>query len=304
MRAEHWQQIVRVASSQRGAITTRQVASTGCPDRTRDRAVAEGRLRAVRRGVYGLPGTERDPMQPLAAACLAAGGEAVASHLAAAWLWGFDRILPGSLEVTNLAGGQRHLVGVRVHRTGVLLAADRTVRCDVPVTSAARTAVDLGASLSMSQLAQFLNHVLRQHHTTIDEVHHQLAELGGRGRAGTRMLRVLVQERLEGLAPGDSDAEVRLVRELVRLGVPAPTQGHQVVVGSRVFLLDLAWPLLRLAVELDGFVPHSSRTAFDHDRERDLLLASAGWEVVRVTTSTDVTLLAAHILRRHASIGT
>lgn len=303
VRAEHWQAVTALAAEQHQVITTSQLQAMGCPERTRKRALAAGLLVLVRRGVYALPGATSDPLLALMAACLAAGGEAVASHLAAAWVWGFDRVLPGTLEVTNLAGGRRQLQGVRVHRTGVLLGEDRDVRFGVPVTSPARTAIDLASCLSMTQLGHFLNHLTRQHLCTIEDVRRHLQELGGRGRAGTRMLRVLVAERVEGLEPGDSDAEVRLVRQLVRLGVPRPVQCHQVVVGARVFLLDLAWPHLLLAVELDGFGPHSSRTAFDHDRERDLLLKRAGWEVIRVTTNTDVALLADLILRRHASSG-
>jgi very-short-patch-repair endonuclease len=77
--------------------------------------------------------------------------------------------------------------------------------------------------------------------------------------------------------------EAKVVRTLHRLGLPAPLVNHRVRVGSRVRYIDLAWPGLRLAVELDGFVAHANRRAFDDDRERQNDLVDAGWTVFRVT---------------------
>jgi very-short-patch-repair endonuclease len=57
------------------------------------------------------------------------------------------------------------------------------------------------------------------------------------------------------------------------------------VVNARVAGLevDFLWPSARVVVETDGYAFHSSRTAFERDRERDQRLAVAGYTVVRVT---------------------
>jgi very-short-patch-repair endonuclease len=102
---------------------------------------------------------------------------------------------------------------------------------------------------------------------------------------------------------GDTDAEAAVVRELVRLGLPRPQQQVQAVAGPKVYVLDLAWPELKIAIELDGFDPHGIlREAFDHDRDRDLRLRRAGWEIIRITTRTDLRLLASYLRPRLARL--
>ena len=49
--------------------------------------------------------------------------------------------------------------------------------------------------------------------------------------------------------------------------------------------LDLAWPDAKVAVEFDGFVPHSTRRVFDDDRARQNDLVADGWTVFRITQS-------------------
>ena len=41
-----------------------------------------------------------------------------------------------------------------------------------------------------------------------------------------------------------------------------------------------------LAMELDGFEHHRTRTAFDDDRARGNLIVAAGWTLVRFTSRT------------------
>jgi hypothetical protein len=49
------------------------------------------------------------------------------------------------------------------------------------------------------------------------------------------------------------------------------------------FMVDFRWPGTDLIVETDGFTYHSTRTAFERDRERDQALTLAGFRVVRFT---------------------
>ena len=52
--------------------------------------------------------------------------------------------------------------------------------------------------------------------------------------------------------------------------------------------VDFLWRDHRVIAELDSYVTHGSRAAFDRDRERDLKLAIAGWQVVRLTDERGV----------------
>jgi very-short-patch-repair endonuclease len=90
---------------------------------------------------------------------------------------------------------------------------------------------------------------------------------------------------LAGYEPGDSDLEMRFVRAIVAAGLPEPELQHRVVVGSRRCRIDIAYPDLRIAMEIDGWEHHRSRTAFDEDRARANDLVVAGWQVLRFTST-------------------
>ena len=299
MRDEVWATLTAMAAAQHGLVSADQCREAGCSPRALEHAVARNRLVRYRRRVYLVAGTPPSAYQPMLAACLATGPGSVASHLSAAWLWDFDRVRADHLEVTTLLAGARRLAGVRTHTTAMMVGTDIDVAHGVPVTSPARTAIDVAAYLSPMLLARFVDHVRRRGHAHIDDIARHLDMLGGRGRAGTRRLRAIVAERLEGLDPGDNQREVEVVRRLMELGVPRPEQGHQAVCGRRVFVLDAAWPAAKVALEHDGFDPHGTdRTTFDADKERDLLLREAGWEVNHISTRTDLRLVARYLRRR------
>ena len=47
--------------------------------------------------------------------------------------------------------------------------------------------------------------------------------------------------------------------------------------------VDFVWRDRRLIVEVDGYAFHRSPAAFERDRERDVLLQTRGWRVLRFT---------------------
>jgi very-short-patch-repair endonuclease len=54
--------------------------------------------------------------------------------------------------------------------------------------------------------------------------------------------------------------------------------------GKQAFI-DLAYPHLRIAIELDGWATHGVRSAFESDRIRANDLVLMGWTVLRFTWS-------------------
>ncbi len=58
------------------------------------------------------------------------------------------------------------------------------------------------------------------------------------------------------------------------------------MLGDHRYRIDLAYPDLRIAIELDGWAVHGTRGAFDHDRARGNELALAGWTLLRFTSSS------------------
>jgi very-short-patch-repair endonuclease len=78
---------------------------------------------------------------------------------------------------------------------------------------------------------------------------------------------------------GRSEFERRFVAHLVGAGLPRPATGWNEV----GYELDVCWPERRFAVELDTFETHGNRASFETDRARDLALALAGIETIRVS---------------------
>lgn len=88
----------RRAALQYGLITWHQLRAAGVPSSTISRWVRAGRLVRVQPQVYLIVGTPPSWEQDLLGAVLAAGPGAVASHRAAAKLWGLADDAP--VEVT------------------------------------------------------------------------------------------------------------------------------------------------------------------------------------------------------------
>ena len=68
-----------------------------------------------------------------------------------------------------------------------------------------------------------------------------------------------------------------MVQLLRRAGLPEPVRQHEVIVASRRFRIDLAYPELKIAIELDGDEPHFGASKTDADDTRDGLLQLGGW---------------------------
>jgi very-short-patch-repair endonuclease len=66
-------------------------------------------------------------------------------------------------------------------------------------------------------------------------------------------------------------------------GITGWAANFPVHVRTVVFHLDIAFPPALLAVEIDGYRFHSSRDAFELDRQRQNALVCVGWTVLRFT---------------------
>ena len=80
--------------------------------------------------------------------CLAVGPGALLSYYSAGWLWGIWRGSPKPIHVTAFV--PRHHAapnGITRHRARNLVEADRAMVVGIPVTSVARTILDLAWKL-------------------------------------------------------------------------------------------------------------------------------------------------------------
>jgi very-short-patch-repair endonuclease len=208
------------------------------------------------------------------AAVLACGPTALLSHHSAATLWGLrpGRATPIHITVPVADFGARP-TGVIVHRT--VLPTERCVHLDLPVTSPARTMLDIAPRLPGRDLEYILEEGLAKRLLTETDVG-EVAARAGR-HPGARRLRRVLATRTGTLT--ESVAQRRLLDLIRDSGLPMP-KTEQPLLGYRV---DLLWPDIRLVVEVDGYQFHGTRGAFERDRRRDARLQAAGYVVIRFT---------------------
>lgn len=271
--------MARRAAHQHGVVHRSQAAAVGMTPRQIQARIATGLLLPLHRGVYRVAGSPTSWQQSLLAACLAAGDTAVASHRSAALLWGFRGIERAPIELTVPGRRRPELTGVVVHRTDRLGDFDVSRRQRIPVTTPARTLLDLGGVVGVDVLEPALEGAILRGAVTFDGLRRTLDRLGRSGRNGAGVLRCLLDARDPATAPTESVLEDALVRVLRRGGLAAPVRQHSVA-GVRV---DLAYPGAQLAIEADGRVWHAGRSDVQRNSTKGNLLVARGWKVLHFT---------------------
>jgi hypothetical protein len=173
--------------------------------------------------------------------------------------------------------------GVIVHDTQVVGPLHGDEVLGIPAMSPARTLCDLIAVVRPWVAERAVDDELRRKLTTVAQLRAVLGDLDGRGRRRGTVMHDILGWR-EGGLPGDSAAEVRVVKLLAKAWLPQPVQQFVVPVGARRLRIDLAYPESRIAIEYDGWDYHSTRDAFDRDRARANDLELAGWKILRFTS--------------------
>jgi very-short-patch-repair endonuclease len=176
-------------------------------------------------------------------------------------------------------------IGVRIHRTRSLPPIDVTKRHFIPVTSPARTLLDLGAVADREAVEVALEDALRRGLVSLRTLHQTLDRLGQQGQRGTATLRRLLDERCDA-APAESQLAIRLLRLLRRTGLPEPVRQWPILENGRVVArVDLTYPERRVAIEADGCIYHSVLSDWRRDRRVQNLLMIQGWRVLRITSA-------------------
>lgn len=243
----------------------------------RDRT-GSGHLLRLHRGVYAVGHVRLRREGRWMAAVLAVPG-AVLSHRDAAALHGVRPPHDGAIDVTTTGRG-RVARGVRVHRTRTLDPADTTTRAGIPVTSVARTLVDLASVVQPHQLLAALNEAERRRVFDLRAIERNAERLRTRRGGGHAALRAALERLAEsGVQLTRQELEERF-RALVAEGELPPASLNAAV---ERFEVDAVWARQRLAVELDGWETHRTRDAFQRDRAKSNALTQAGWRVLRFT---------------------
>jgi len=266
-------ELAAIAGRQHGLIARRQLLDAGLGLRTIGRRVEAGRLRSVHRGVYAFGPNRLDRRGRWMAAVLACGDQALLSHRSAAALWGLMRSSGSIVEVTAPMGRGRQ--GIAVHQGGIC-EEDRVVVAGIPVTSVARTLLDLAEVVGERSLEKAFEEADRLRLLEMPAL--EAVCRRGHGRRGLKPIRRLIEAARfpETTRSPLEDEVIALCREH---GIPLPHTNVSVLDHE----VDALWPRERLIVEADSWSFHRHRAAFERDRARDAAMQAEGYRVIRLT---------------------
>ncbi len=271
----HERLISWLAGRQHGVVSRAQLREIGLSDRAISRRCAAGSLHRVHQGVYAVGHALLTARGRWMAAVLAGGPGAALSHNSAAALWELRPSSARLIDVTTRRTG-RARSGIRIHRPRTLHPDETTTKHGIPVTTPARTILDLAGLKSIR-----LEHLLDRNEILELTDYPALAALA-RAHPRHRGARRLVQT-LDRYEAGTTVTRSGLERLFLALcehhGLPRP-KANTTVQGKEV---DFLFEHARLIVETDSWRYHKTRRAFENDRARDAIAARAGYRTLRVT---------------------
>jgi very-short-patch-repair endonuclease len=235
------------------------------------------RLHSVHRGVYAVGHPLLGMEGRWLAAVLACGESAVLSHSSAAAAWGLRPKAPRTADVSVRTRAGRSRNGISLHRPRTLTPTDVTTHRGIPITTPARTLLDIAPDLTPRQLERTIDQA--EHLRLLDPASLPGVVRRANGHHGAGRLAAVVARHEAGSTFTRSELEERFLRvcrgaALTQPQVNVPLHGYEV---------DFLWRDRRLVVELDGHASHGTRAAFERDRARDADLAAHGYRVVRFT---------------------
>ena len=207
-----------LAARQHGRVSRAQVLSVGFGAGAIKRRLAAGRLHAVHRGVYavGHPCTTREANWM--AAVLACGHGALLSHRDAGALRALRPAWGSRINVTVPTSRRPNPHGIHVHRSR-LRSEDMTIIDGIPVTSLARTLLDLAAILRPHQLPRAIEAAERRRLLDFGPLRAVLTS--NPRHPGARQLRAALATYTEGTIT-HRDHEALLLHLCVEAGLPRP----------------------------------------------------------------------------------
>ena len=253
-------------------MTRRRLLAAGLSRGEIASRVSSGALIVVHRGVYRVGHQAPSREATYLAAVEACGAGALLCGRAAAHLHRLVRGPAPPAEVVTR--GERRIEGIRTVRCRGRASLDAAVALGIPVTTVARTLVDLAAVLGEGALARACHEAWVLHRVGPEEVGDVLARRPNSPGASKlrRILRGDVRLTLSAL-------ERRFLALLKTERLPLPVTNRPA--GGR--FVDCRWPARRLTVELDSYRYHGTRHAWEQDRHREREARARGDEFRRYT---------------------
>ncbi len=273
-----------LAAKQHGAFTVAQASAAGLSRGAVRHRIGSGRWELVIPGVYRQRGTEVTWQLRLHGAILSAGPAAAASHRAAAQLHGFPGYNGNWVEVTGPLGLHPRSRPARGYQSRKLPPHHVKQIDGIPVTSVARTLLDLAAVLHPAETERALDNCLVRKLVTAEAAWRVYQDVGGQGRSGSRVFRELLDARGEGYVAPASELERRFIRDVV-IPFDLPTPRRERDIGDSdgwIGRVEFVYFEAKVLVEIDGRLFHTALVDRRRDRDRDNRFMAAGWRVIRI----------------------
>ncbi len=274
----------RLSATQHGTFSLAQLRALGTTDSTINQRLSSGRWTRELPRVYGLAGHRESWHRSLWAAYLNAGDDAVLATNTAGRIQGAEEAYAGRVELLVRGARGKPPPGIVWRRT-VDLADDDIVTIEglPPMTSPARTAVDMAALLSVTRLRRFVESGVVERRFTLAEVGAVLGRIRRSGKPGVRRM----SDVLDDLGPGERMARSELERMGDRLidlaGLPAPIHEHPLPnERGRAGFVDRFWPRAKWIVEFDGRSWHDRRQQRLADADRRLEAEALGYQTSQI----------------------
>src|SRR3954452_5278427 len=240
-------EVARVAAGQWGVLSLDELFACGLSPKSVLTRVRNGRLHPIHRGVYAV-GHAKPPLEGrFLAAVKACGRTAVLSHHSAAALWGFMPWEERHPEVTVLGTAPQAHPGLRVHRTTRLDLDDTSRHHGIPLTTPARTLLDLAATLDHRPLRAATRRAQSLHRVNVRQLAETLAR--HRRRQGAARLAEIIAT---GPAPTKSELEDVVLDLILHGGHVHPDVNVPYYVEAPRVIPDFRWPEQRLVLEADS----------------------------------------------------
>lgn len=274
----------RILAHQQSLITTSQAAEVGIGRKRCQRLVDRAFWERLDVGVYGPTGVPMTWRRRLMLGLLLAPDGSLGSHRSCAALLGVGGINRPGPEITIPRGTTLRRPWLVVHESTDLDLADRLRIDGIPITGPRRLAMDLGSVVSPAQYRQAMRGLRSSHGVQFPALLRTYLRHKRSGRNGGAALRDWLDRYVDVGGVPESDLEQIVLDALLDAGL-RPVAQHWVEVGPKRYRLDLAFPGLMLAIEVDGS-HHEEKPAKGADAIRQAALEAAGWTVERIRAAT------------------
>jgi very-short-patch-repair endonuclease len=270
-------------SSHLGIISVAKLVECGCGGRNIAQMVDRQELITMMPGVFRSAQWPCNREQILAAVC-ASNLAAMIGFTTAGQLWVLRRMSDPKIHLLVPHGCSPEMEGVVVHRCRRIDPVDIVQRPDgIRLSSPPRTIFDSADMIGFEATTSVLEQLLNEQKVTFGTISDTVHRLYHPQRPGSRTMLAVIRSRPAWRAALQSDLEVKVLEEMSRQNLPVPATQFPMRLPDRDIVIDFAWPVFRLAVEVDHPAWHDGELDSHADKGRDRKLTTIGWTSTRIT---------------------